>query len=303
MVYIIENEDGYYIQEERFSKRILDSNNKIIESFIQTKKLEGLSEKTLHNYHEYIRMLSYGIGKKFEDITTKDLRVYMTNYQIMRKIKNDSMDNMRRVFSTFYSYLEEENYILKNPVKKIHKIKGEKNIKTSFSEEEIILIQDVCTDIREVALIDFLYSTGVRVSELCELNIENIDFDKREAVVFGKGVKERIAYFDSRTKIHLQKYINSREDNNKALFVSSIAPYNRLTKSGVEYIIAEIGMRSGVEKCHPHRFRRTLATRLIDRGVPIEQVQKILGHTKIETTLIYAEVNQCNVKISHNKFA
>jgi site-specific recombinase XerD len=227
----------------------------------------------------------------------------MSDYQSNHKIKNMSMDNLRRVMNSFYNFLEEEDYIMKSPMKKIHKIKEEKIIKNPFTEDEVVLIQDACKNIREIALIDFLYITGVRVSELCQLNKEDIDFDKQEGIVFGKGAKERLIYFDARTKIHLLKYLKTRKDDNEALFVTSDAPYTRLTKNGIEYLVRIIGERANVEKCHPHRFRRTLATRMIDRGVPIEQVQNILGHTKIEATLIYAQVNQGNVKMSHSKFA
>lgn len=288
MIYFVEDENGNYVTEERFSEKIYNHNRIILRTFLQMKNLEGLSVNTIKMYDLYITLLSTEIGKRYEDLSVKDLRDWMISYQNNHSVKNETMDSMRRVFSSFYNFMEDEEYVLRSPMKKIYKIKSEKIIKSPFTEDEIALIQDNCKTIRDIALIDFLYITGVRVSELCALNINDINFDKQEAVVFGKGAKERVIYFDSRTKIHLQSYLKSRTDNNNSLFVCNKEPYDRLSKNGVEYIVKEIGDRAGVEKCHPHRFRRTLATRMIDRGVPIEQVQQILGHTKIETTLIYA---------------
>ena len=303
MIYITENELGYLIQEERYSERVKKHNDWIIQQFVDSKKLEGVSENTISNYVRYMHMLSDGIGKNFEDMTAKNIKAYMTEYQSSRRVTNNTMDNMRLVFSSFYNYLVEEDFVIKNPMRKIHKIKGEKVIKSPFTDDDIIHIQDSCRGIREKALIDFLYSTGCRVSEVCDLNVRDVDFINKEVLVFGKGSKERVVYFDARTKIHLHQYIESRTDTNPALFVTDQAPFNRISKTGIEYIVANIGQRAKVPLCHPHRFRRTLATRLIDRGVPIEQVQRLLGHTKIDTTLIYAQVSQRNVKMSHNKFA
>lgn len=303
MVVFVLDDNGNYIAEERYTERVMNHNREILTNFINTKRLEGCSSQTLKNYEDCIWGLSLGIGKEYDKLTVNDIKSFLSNYQAMRKIKNHSMDNMRRVYSSFYNFLEEEDYVLKSPMRKIHKIKSEKVIQKPFTDEEVVLIQDNCKNIRELAIIDFLNSTGVRVSELCALDREDIDLEKREGLVFGKGSKERIIYFDARTKVHLQKYLERREDDNIALFTTNKAPYDRLTKTGIEYIVAKIGLRSSIEKCHPHRFRRTLATRLIDRGVPIEQVQCILGHTKLDTTLIYAQVNQGNVKNNHSKFA
>lgn len=212
------------------------------------------------------------------------------------------MDGMRRVFSSFFNWLEDEDYIIKSPVRKIHHIKYEYAVQKPFTEEDLEKLRDACTTIRDLALVDFLNSSGVRVSELCRLDIDDLDLEKNEGIVFGKGSKERIIYFDSKTKVHLQKYLSQRVDDSPALFVTNRKKATRITASGVEFIIRNLGEIAGVEKCHPHRFRRTLATRLIDRGVPIEQVQRMLGHTKIDTTLIYAQVNQSNVKLNHSKY-
>lgn len=303
MIIFVPDQHGNIVAEERFTERIMLHNKFTLEQFIRTKRLEGLSEETLQGYKTAIHNLSKNLGKRYEDMTTQDIRNYLSNYQISHKIKNQTLDDLRLTFSSFYNYLEEEDIILKSPVRKIHKIKSEYTLQHPFTDEDIIRLQDNCTTIRELAMVDFLVSSGVRVSELCKLDKTDISLKNREGIVFGKGSKERVIYFDARAKIHLEDYLAERTDNNPALFVTAIEPHNRLTKSGVEYIIAQIGNRAGIPKCHPHRFRRTFATKLIDRGMPIEQVQRLLGHTKIETTLIYSQVKQENIKYSHNKFA
>ena len=163
-------------------------------------------------------------------------------------------------------------------------------------------LRDACTEIRDLALIDMLASTGMRIGELVRLSREDVDFNERECVVFGKGDKERIVYFDARTKLHLQEYLNTRKDNDKALFVGLRKPYRRVTINGIELRIRQIGREVGIKKCHPHKFRRTMATVAIDKGMPLEQLQKLLGHEKIDTTLHYAMVKQSNVKNAHRKY-
>ena len=197
---------------------------------------------------------------------------------------------------------EEENYILKSPMKRIHKIKTDKVVKETLSDETLERLRDNCDNIRDLAIINLLASTGMRVGELVKININDIDFENRECIVFGKGNKERPVYFDARTKIHLKNYINSRSDDNPALFVSLDKPYNRLQISGVEIRLRNLGKRLGINKVHPHKFRRTVATKAIDKGMPIEQVQNLLGHSQIDTTMHYAMVNQNNVKESHRKY-
>lgn len=303
MVIFILDQNGNMVQEERFTDFIAQRNLRLLNEFCNTKKLEGCSPNTIRGYKECIQRLADGTGQCYDKLTVNDIRSYLSNYQIMHGIKNHSMDNMRRVFSSFFNFLDEEDYIIKNPMRKIHKIKGEITIQSPFSDKEMVILQDNCISIRELALVDFLASTGIRVSELCALDRTDINMKEREGIVFGKGAKERLIYFNARAEVHLEKYLSLRTDNNPALFVTANFPYNRLTKTGVEYIITRLGMRCGIEKCHPHRFRRTLATNLINHGVPIEQVQRILGHTKIETTLIYSQVNQENVKFNHRRFA
>lgn len=240
-----------------------------------------------------------GIGKSIKYIVTDDIRCYLTEYQAKKKSSKVTIDNIRRILSSFFSWLEDEDYILKSPVRRIHKVKTGTNIKETYSDEALELMRDNCTELRDLAMIDMLASTGMRVGEMVLLNREDIDFNERECVVFGKGDKERIVYFDARTKIHLQNYLNSRKDDNPALFVSLQSPYNRMNIGGIEVRLRQLGKRLGLNKVHPHKFRRTLATMAIDKGMPIEQLQQLLGHRRIDTTLQYAMVKQSNVKIAH----
>ena len=286
------------------SKSVTDSesNESLVEVFISAKRIEGCSEKSLKYYEMTIQNMMAKIESPVREITTSDLRTYLSNYQETRNSSKVTIDNMRRIFSSFFSWLEDEDYILKSPVRRIHKIKTDKTIKETFSDEGLELLRDSCDKIRDLAMIDLLASTGMRVGELVGLNIEDINFHERECVVLGKGNSERVVYFDARTKIHLMNYLYSREDENPALFVSFAAPHDRLLIGGVETRLREIGKKADLQKVHPHKFRRTLATRAIDKGMPIEQVQHLLGHVKIDTTMHYAMVNQTNVKNSHRKY-
>jgi site-specific recombinase XerD len=277
-------------------------NKKLLDVFIAAKRIEGCSEKSLKYYDVTIHQMFALVDKPVREINTEDLRGYLADYQKEHNSSKVTIDNMRRIFSSFFGWLEDEDYIFKSPVRRIHKIKTEKTIKDTFSDEGLELLRDTCAEIRDLAMIDLLASTGMRVGELVQLNSEDINFQERECVVFGKGGSERIVYFDARTKIHLLNYINSRSDNNPALFVSLTTPYERLMIGGVETRLREIGKRADMQKVHPHKFRRTLATRAIDKGMPIEQVQRLLGHVKIDATMHYAMVNQANVKNSHRKF-
>ena len=242
------------------------------------------------------------IGKEIIHISTDDLRKYLTNYQMEKGLSKVTVDNVRRILSSFFSWLEDEDYILKSPVRRIHRIKTSSNIKETYSDEDLELMRDNCLELRDLAMIDLLASTGMRVGEMVLLNREDINFTERECVVFGKGSKERLVYFDARTKIHLQNYIESRTDNEQALFVTLKAPYNRLTIGGVEARLRSFGRKLSLNKVHPHKFRRTLATMAIDKGMPIEQLQQLLGHQRIDTTLKYAMVKQSNVKLAHKKY-
>ena len=273
-----------------------------LEIFLSAKKIEGCSEKTLIYYRNTIQQMLDSVEKSVCSIGTEDLRDYLADYQAEKKSSKITIDNIRRIFSSFFAWLEDEDYIIKSPVRRIHRIKSGSTIKETYTDEQLETMRDNCGNLRDLALIDILASTGMRVGELVLLNKEDISFDERECIVFGKGDKERMVYFDAITKIHLQNYLNSRVDTNNALFVSLKAPYDRMKIGGIEVRLRELGKRLNIDKVHPHKFRRTLATVAIDKGMPIEQLQKLLGHQRIDTTLQYAMVKQSNVKNAHRKY-
>lgn len=278
------------------------SNETLLKAFLSAKQVEGCSQPTIRYYGNTIKRLADNMPKRFTDCTTEDIRAYLAVFQKKRNATKVTVDNVRRIFSSFFSWLEEENFILKNPVRRIHKVKTGTQVREVLSDESLESIRDTCTRSRDLAMIDLLASTGMRVGELVKLNREDINFTERECVVFGKGNKQRIVYFNARAKIHLQQYLNERSDQNEALFVSLNNPQKRLQISGVEVRLRKIGREANVPRVHPHKFRRTLATMAIDKGMPVEQVQKLLGHVKIDTTMHYAMVSQNNVKLSHRRF-
>ena len=278
------------------------SNKALKNEFLSAKQVEGCSERSVNYYSSTLDNLIKSLEKPFNQIETEDLRVYLSEYQKKNNASKQTIDNIRRILSSFFTWLEDEDYILKSPVRRIHKIKTMKQVKETYSDESLERLRDNCKTIRDLALIDMLSSTGMRVGELVKLNRVDVDFVNRECVVLGKGSKERVVYFDARTKLHLQNYLNSRTDDNEALFVSLLEPHNRLEIAGVEIMLRKLGRSLEINKVHPHKFRRTLATRAIDKGMPIEQVQKLLGHQKIDTTMEYAIVDQQNVKNSHKKY-
>lgn len=298
------NLSGYEIQRRSDSttEDASTENTRLTDAFLSAKRIEGCSEKSLSYYRKTIETMSEKIGKGITHITTNDLRSYLTSYQTERKSSKVTIDNIRRILSSFFSWLEDEDYILKSPVRRIHKVKTAVTIKETYTDEALETIRDHCDSLRDLALIDMLASTGMRVGELVLLNRDDINFEERECVVFGKGSKERMVYFDARTKIHLQNYLAQRTDSNNALFVSLKAPYERLQIGGVESRLRELGKRLSLPRVHPHKFRRTLATMAIDKGMPVEQLQRLLGHQRIDTTLQYAMVKQSNVKIAHRKY-
>lgn len=278
------------------------ANSDLLSAFISAKKIEGSSTKTLAYYENTIAKMFSTIKKPVKEMTTNDIRSYLAEYQEKRHLSKVTVDNIRRIFSSFFSWLEDEDLILKSPVRRIHKVRTDTLVKETITDEQLEQLRDNCTEIRDLALVDLLASTGMRVGELVRMNRSDLNFHERQCIVFGKGNKEREVYFNARTKIHLQRYLESRTDTNPALFVSLSKPNNRLTISGIEVRLRTIGKSVGLNKIHPHKFRRTLATMAIDKGMPIEQVQCILGHVKIDTTLHYAKVNQVNVKMSHRKY-
>ena len=272
------------------------SNDNFLKMFLDAKRIEGCSERTLNYYRTTVEHLISQIETGVRKISTEEIREYLSNYQKRNSCSNVTIDNIRRNISSFFSWLEEEDYILKSPMKRIHKIKTKTVVKNIISDEGIEKLRDNCKEKRDLAIIDLLYSTGIRVGELVNLNIEDIDLEGRECIVYGKGDKERRVYFDAKAKVHLKEYIDARTDNNEALFVTLDEPHNRLKISGVEIRLRKLGRMLDLDRIHPHKFRRSMATRAIDKGMPIEQVQKILGHSQIDTTMQYAMVNQSNVK-------
>lgn len=289
-------EDGDKIQED------IVSNNRLLEIFLSAKLVEGCSAKTIRYYETTVKQLFKYMPKAVKEYTTDDLRAYLAVFQKKHKSSKVTIDNIRRIFSSFFSWLEDEDFILKSPVRRIHKVKTGEQVKEVISDENLEKLRDNCKCIRDLAIIDMLASTGMRVGELVKLNRNDVNFAERECIVFGKGNKERVVYFNARAKLHLQEYLASRKDKNQALFVSLNKPHVRLQISGVEMRLRDLGRGLKIPRIHPHKFRRTLATMAIDKGMPVEQVQKLLGHVKIDTTMRYAMVNQTNVKLSHRKF-
>ena len=287
---------------EEQAPSLATSNETLLKAFLSAKQVEGCSQPTIRYYGNTIKLLADNMPKRFTDYTTEDIRAYLAVFQKKHNASKVTVDNVRRIFSSFFSWLEEEDFILKNPVRRIHKVKTGTQVREVLSDESLESIRDTCTRSRDLAMVDLLASTGMRVGELVKLNRDDINFTERECVVFGKGNKQRIVYFNARAKIHLQQYLDERSDQNEALFVSLNNPQRRLQISGVEVRLRKIGREANVPRVHPHKFRRTLATMAIDKGMPVEQVQKLLGHVKIDTTMHYAMVSQNNVKLSHRRF-
>ena len=278
-----------------------ETNESYIAKFLSSKRIEGCSEKTLVYYRRTLENVLGWVGKGVKCVTTDDLRSFLTDYQARSGVSKVTIDNVRRILSSFFSWLEDEDYILKSPARRIHKVKTMVIVRNTFSDEDIELMRDACEDVRDRAIIDMLASTGMRVGEMARLKRSDVDLSERECVVLGKGDKQRTVYFDARTKIHLKAYLDARKDGCDALFVSVKGTVKPLGIGGIEHMVKRLGSKVGLEKAHPHKFRRTLATGAIDKGMPIEQVQQLLGHKRIDTTLMYAMVRQANVKASYRR--
>lgn len=273
-----------------------------LEAFLAAKSIEGCSKKTIEYYELTISKALAAIDKPILRMTTQDLRSYLSDYQVKRGSSAVTINNMRRVLSSFFSWLEDEGVLLKSPMRRIKAIKTPTKVKTTFTSEQVERMREEAACMRDLAIIDLLTTTGMRVSELVGLDRDDFDIEKRECVVMGKGNKERTVYFDDRAKMHLTAYFATRADDNVAAFICRNDHDRRLGKDGVEKAVRKIGERAGVERAHPHKFRRTLATKAIGKGMPIEQVQHLLGHQRIDTTLHYAMVDEVNVKMSHRRF-
>lgn len=274
----------------------------LIGLFLAAKEVEGCSPKTIEYYESTLRKLEDGIATPLHLAETDELRKYLAKYESERGSSKVTIDNIRRIISSFFAWLEDEDYIVKSPARRIKHVKTPKRVKSTFTDEDLELLREKCGNKRDLAIVDLLASTGMRIGELVGLNIEDIDLEERECLVTGKGNKQRLVYFDARTKVHLSNYLKTREDHQRALFTPLRGPARRITIGTVELRLRQIGKALDIQRVHPHKFRRTLATNAIDKGMPIEQVQKLLGHERIDTTMHYALVSQSNVKASHRKY-
>lgn len=288
--------------EQNQREEIQHNNEELLNKFISSKEIEGCSTRTLNYYKDNIIKMLEKINLPIEEITTEILRDYLADYKNSSKAGMVTIDNIRRTLSSFFAWLENEDYIVKIPVRRIHKVKTTKRVKETLTDENLEKLRDTCSNVRDLAILELLISTGMRVGELTRLNISDMDFQERSCIVLGKGNTEREVYFSAKSKMYIEKYLETRTDDNEALFVSLIKSYNRLGISGIEIIIRNLGKEANINKVHPHKFRRTMATMAIDKGMPVEQVQKLLGHIKIDTTMEYAMVSQNNVKNSHRKY-
>lgn len=279
-----------------------ESSQDLLALFLTAKGVEGCSPKTIEYYEATLRHMDRSLAKPYTQIESDDLRRYLNDYETERGSSKVTIDNIRRIMSSFFSWLEDEDYIVKSPVRRIRRIKMAQVAKETLTDEELETLRDICENKRDLAVIDLLASTGMRIGELVRLDITDVDLHERECVVTGKGNKQRPVYFDARAKLHLSEYLESRNDSNHALFVSLDSTAKRVTVGGMELRLRKLGKKAGISRVHPHKLRRTMATHAIDKGMPIEQVQKLLGHAKIDTTMCYAMVNQNNVKASHRKY-
>ena len=270
--------------------------------FLTAKEVEGCSPKTIDYYRTTLEHMTEAVAKPYTQVTSDDLRSYLSDYELKRGAGKVTVDNIRRIMSSFFSWLEDEDYVVKSPVRRIHRVKCAQVTKEVFTDEQVESLRDGCTCTRDLAIIEMLASTGMRVGELVRLDIADVDLQERVCVVMGKGNKQRPVYFDARAKLRINEYLALRHDDSPALFVSLRGEPKRMTIGNVETRMRELGRATSVGRVHPHKFRRTLATRAIDKGMPIEQVQKLLGHAKIDTTMRYAMVDQNNVKTSHRKY-
>lgn len=293
--YKIERQDGNIIIHDGAAE-------KIAKTFLVVKHVSGCSDRTIKSYMFYLQKFILNLRKPIFEIETNDIRYYLAMYKEKRKVSNTTLNNIRSCLSSFFSWMHDEGIIQRNPMKRIPTIKTPKTIQHPFTVEDMERLRMECRRERDLAIMEFLYSTGVRVSEAVKLDRDQINFSEGECVVFGKGAKEREVFINPRACIHLRRYLDSRLDDNPALFAWIKRPYRRLSEKGIWSVLHNLGCRAEVESTHPHRFRRTLATDALSRGMPIQEVQQMMGHEKIDTTMLYCTVSKESVKTSHKKY-
>lgn len=274
--------------------------SKAYQIYMVTKKIEGRSDGTLRLYRLYLEHMFNTIGKQVEDISANDIRLYLYQLRETGNISDRTLNNRRVIINTFFDWCCKEGYIKNNPCTNINAIKYEIKLREPFTELEMEVIRNSCKSLKEKALIEFLFSTGCRVSELCGVRLDDVNYVTKEVKLFGKGKKHRISYINAKAEIALKEYLASRNDPTEYLFVSDKHPHDKLTTAAIEKILRNLGKRTGM-KIYPHRFRHTFATVALNRGMPLAEVQCVLGHSSIDTTLIYAKISQDSVAKNHKK--
>lgn len=272
-----------------------------VKEYLVSLKIEGLSDKTLKQYKSSLQKFLCNVNKPCTEITANDVKVYLYNLKQLTGMKDVSLNNQRTYICAFFKWLFDNEYLTKNPCSNIREIKHEKYTRHPLSAIDMEKLRAVCNNDRDRALVEFFYATACRCEELVNVKIADVDFDRKEVLLFGKGRKERISYLNARAVVALQTYLKNRKGTSEYLFCKQKRPYSKITTRTVEEIINKLGERAGI-KVSPHIIRHTTATDAISNGMPIEQVQRLLGHESITTTLIYAEVKQNNVKIGHEKY-
>lgn len=293
---------SYHVEQKSHEVGFYDnSNERLKKKFIASLRLEGKSEQTLDQYELAINLLFLDVDKRVEDMVTNDIRYHLAMYQQKRKVSKSTIDNKRRNLSSFFAWLTREEYIEKNPMLRIKKIKTEKVVRKPFNDNEIERIKNATWNKRDRAIIEFMLTTGCRVSEIVNLNWNDIDMIRGEAIVFGKGSKERKVYISDKALYYIGEYLKERTDCNESLFVNRFG--ERLSKQSIEKMLKKISEITGINNVHPHRFRRTFATNALNKGMKIQHLQAILGHSSLDTTMLYCSVDEDNVKIDHKKVA
>lgn len=273
----------------------------ILNHYKSTKKIQGLSERSVDQYYYHARKFLLAFpNKRATEITSKDIEMFLIQYKYLKNVSNTTLCNFRTYINNFFDFLQKEEYITINPCLKVAKIKNDTVRDTPFSKTEEEKLYQSCSNVRDRALLEVLFATGCRVSEIVNANISDVNFLEKQITVIGKGNKRRTVCISEKALYYLYLWLDVRKDTNTALFVSNRKPYNRLSVNGVENILSAISEKAQVQNCHPHRCRATLATRLIDSGMDIHKVSKLLGHADVGTTMIYYRGNY-DVSNDYNK--